>query len=141
MLNYAIAPELLAPYVPHGTELDLFESQALVSIVAFHFTRTRVLGLPVPGHQDFPEVNLRFYVRRTVGGEERRGAVFISELVPKRAVAWVARTFYQEAYSVGRIASKVSREQIEYSWRFKGQDSWLSCESGELVRGRAAGVD
>lgn len=125
MLNYAIAPELLAPHVPRGTELDLFEGQALVSIVAFHFTRTRVLGVPVPGHQNFPEVNLRFYVRRTVGGEVRRGAVFIGELVPKRAVAWVARTFYQEPYSVGKIASNVSREQIEYFWRFEREYSWL----------------
>src|SRR2546427_5648419 len=35
-----------------------------ISMVGFLFQRTRVLGAPIPGYQDFEEVNLRFYVRR-----------------------------------------------------------------------------
>jgi uncharacterized protein YqjF (DUF2071 family) len=47
MLNYEVPPELLHPYVPHGTELDLLDGKALVSVVGFRFMRTRVLGVPV----------------------------------------------------------------------------------------------
>ena len=38
---------------------------------------TRVLGLPIPFHRDFDEVNLRFYVRRLVNGEVRRAVTFL----------------------------------------------------------------
>jgi uncharacterized protein len=77
LLNYAVEPNLLQPYVPYGTELDSFEGQALVSLVGFRFLRTKVLGVRVPFHRDFDEVNLRFYVRRCEGEAIRRGVVFI----------------------------------------------------------------
>src|SRR5438128_2571069 len=79
------------PLVPCGVELDLWEGAALVSMVGFLFLDCRVLGVPVPFHRNFEEVNLRFYVRRKAGGEWRRGVVFIREIVPRRAIALVAR--------------------------------------------------
>ena len=69
-----------------------------MSMVGFMFLDTKLKGIPVPFHRHFEEVNLRFYVRRVVDGELRRGVVFIKELVPRRALAWVARTFYNERY-------------------------------------------
>ena len=98
MLNYAIAPGVLRPLVPIGTELDTFAGTSYVSIVGFRFIGTRLLGVPVPLHRHFEEVNLRFYVRRRAGPEWRRGVVFVRELVPRRAVAWTARLFYDEPY-------------------------------------------
>src|SRR5690242_13556795 len=83
MLNYAVDPSLLKPFVPPGTELDYFNGKTYFSLVGFEFYRTRVLGFTVPFHQTFEEVNLRFYVRRG----SKRGVVFIRELVPKYAVA------------------------------------------------------
>jgi hypothetical protein len=69
-------------------------------MVGFRFLDTRVLGLPVPGHRDFDEVNLRFYVRRRAeDGAWQRGVVFVRELVPRRAIAAVARWWYNEPYS------------------------------------------
>jgi len=64
ILNYEVPPKLLHRLVPLGTELDDFNGTTLVSLVGFRFLDTRVLGLAVPGHRDFDEVNLRFYVRR-----------------------------------------------------------------------------
>jgi uncharacterized protein YqjF (DUF2071 family) len=64
MLNYAIDPQILRPLVPAGTELDFHDGQTFVSVVGFLFLRTRVLGVPIPLHRNFEEVNLRFYVRR-----------------------------------------------------------------------------
>ena len=64
LLNYEVPPALLRPLVPAGTELDMWGGATLASIVGFRFLDTRVLGLSIPGHRDFDEINLRFYVRR-----------------------------------------------------------------------------
>jgi uncharacterized protein YqjF (DUF2071 family) len=94
LISWAIPPERLQPLVPMGTELDFHEGHTFVSLVAFEFLETRVRGVALPGHRNFIEVNLRFYVRRG----DRRGVVFIKELVPRPLIAWVARTVYGEPY-------------------------------------------
>ena len=86
--------------VPTGTTLDSWRGQTFVSLVGFQFQNTKVLGVPVPSHQSFEEVNLRFYVRRVVGDEIRPGVVFIRELVPRLAVGGMARLLYREPYRV-----------------------------------------
>ena len=87
MLNYEVPAALLEQLIPRGTVLDLWQDRAVVSVVGFRFLRTRLLGIPVPFHRNFDEVNLRFYVRRELPtGEVRRGVVFIRELVPRRIV-------------------------------------------------------
>ena len=92
MVNYLVDPAALVPLVPAGTELDDWQGRTYVSVVGFRFLRTRVLGVPVPFHRNFDEVNLRFYVRRRVDGERRKGVAFVKEIVPRRAIAFVART-------------------------------------------------
>ena len=99
MLNYEVPPALLRPLVPLGTELESWDGATLASMVGFRFLDTRVLGVPIPGHRDFDEINLRFYVRRRgEDGRWRRGVVFVRELVPRRAIAFVARRCYNEPY-------------------------------------------
>jgi uncharacterized protein YqjF (DUF2071 family) len=136
MLNYRVAPDLLRPYVPAGTELDCWDGATYLSIVGFLFHDTRVLGVPVPMHRHFEEVNLRFYVRRTVGGEVRRAVTFIRELVPRRAIATVAKLTYNEPYRalpmrhrLGPLdAATGAPSLVEYSWRHLGDWSQLSVE-------------
>lgn len=103
MLNYRVDPALLADRVPAGTALDPEGGDHWVSLVGFLFLDTALLGLPVPLHRNFEEVNLRFYVAREVPDEarglpRRRGVAFIKELVPKPAIATVARVVYNENY-------------------------------------------
>ena len=104
MAQYVVKPKLLMPYLPQGVELDLFqpttgESRCYVSLVAFLFDKVRVKGLAIPLHTRFEEINLRFYVRRREpDGSIKRGVVFIREFVPRRAIAWVAKRFYEEPY-------------------------------------------
>jgi uncharacterized protein YqjF (DUF2071 family) len=98
MLNWQVDPELVAPLVPPGVELDFHEGKTFISLVGFLFLNTRLLGLPIPRHRNFEEVNLRFYVRRHVGSEVRRGVAFIKEIVPSRAIATTARLAYNEPY-------------------------------------------
>ena len=98
MLNYEIDPAVLSALLPAGVELDDWQGKTLVSMVGFMVLRTRVLGLPIPAHRNFEEVNLRFYVRRRVGQEWRRGVVFVKEIVPRPWIAQIARRLYQENY-------------------------------------------
>ena len=90
MLNYEIDPSVLRPLVPKGTELDPYRGRHFVSVVGFLFLDTRVLGLPIPFHRNFEEVNLRFYVRRRAREGWRRGVAFVKEVVPRIAIAAVA---------------------------------------------------
>lgn len=121
MLNYEVDPALLAPYVPLGTELDRLDGKAFISLVGFRFLHTKFLGIRVPFHRNFDEVNLRFYVRRSVGGVVKRGVVFIQEIVPRRAIAAVARLVYNENYRclpmAHRICSDDGARRVEYGWR------------------------
>jgi len=121
MLNFAVEPAILAPLVPPGTELDFEEGETFVSIVGLLFLDTRLLGLPIPRHRDFEEVNLRFYVRRKSADTWRRGVVFVRELVPRRAVALVARAFYGERYLALPMKHEIEhvdlKLNVEYSWR------------------------
>src|SRR5688572_16784407 len=94
MANYRIEPALLSEFVPSGTELDFWNGECYASLVAFKFFETKVLGIPVPFHRNFLEVNLRFYVKRVVENETKRGVVFVKEIVPRLAIAFIARTLY-----------------------------------------------
>jgi len=142
MLNFAVEPAILAPLVPPGTELDFEEGETFVSIVGLLFLDTRLLGLSIPRHRDFEEVNLRFYVRRKSADTWRRGVVFVRELVPRRAVALVARAFYGERYFALPMKHEIEhvdlKLNVEYSWR-RGR-KWESLKmsaSGEAQSIRA----
>jgi hypothetical protein len=136
MLNYEVDRKLLDDYVPPGTVLDSFEGRTYVSLVGFQFRHTKLFGsLPIPFHTDFEEINLRFYVRRKVGNEERRGVVFIAEIVPKRAVAQIARLAYGENYVClpmkHRINTKGATKTAEYEWHLNG--AWCKLHAQATV--------
>jgi uncharacterized protein YqjF (DUF2071 family) len=124
MLNYELDPARLAPFVPAGTELDEWEGKTFVSMVGFMFLRTRVLGLALPFHVNFEEVNLRFYVRREGPEGWRRGVVFLKEIVPRAMIAWVARAVYNERYVALPMRHQIKRVddeiEVEYGWRTSG---------------------
>ena len=130
MLNYEIDPAMLNSFVPRGVELDTWNGRHFVSVVGFLFLKTRVLGLPIPFHRNFEEINLRFYVRRRAEEGWRRGVVFIKEIVPRWAIATVARVVYNENYIARRMRHRIDSEvgtiamngSVEYSWRDEG--SW-----------------
>jgi len=124
MINYEVDAKVLQPHVPAGTTLDSWQGRYFASLVGFQFLRTRVLGIPIPFHRNFEEVNLRFYVRREVGKEVRRGVVFIRELVPRYAIALVARAMYNEPYRALPMRHAVALEPAltaSYSWLLGGR--------------------
>jgi uncharacterized protein YqjF (DUF2071 family) len=137
MLNYEIERTALAPLVPAGTELDFWNGKTFVSVVGFLFRDTRVCRIPIPFHRHFEEVNLRFYVRRKADSW-RRGVVFIKELVPRKAIAFVARKFYNENYLALPMSHRIEKfhEEIKsasYFWRYNGRENYLKV----ITRGAA----
>jgi len=139
MLNYEVDPQILLPLLPQGTELNAYQGKTFVSMVGFRFERTRLLGWPVPFHQQFPEVNLRFYVRRRVDDRWRRGVVFVREIVPRRAAAFIARTVFDENMTAMPVRCEVepgnetqSLASVEYRWRYRGQWQRLAVQTSGL---------
>ncbi len=131
MLNYEVVPEVLKPYIPAGTTLDLYEGKALVSMVGFMFNNTSVLGVKWPFHINFEEVNLRFYVQYDDGVQVKRGAVFISEIAPKHIIAYVANALYKEHYRRMPMRHSFAIEnanhtQYLYEWKLNGKWNKLS---------------
>jgi len=126
MINYEVDPQILKPYLPAATELDLWHGKALVSMVGFMFLNTRVLGVKWPRHVNFEEVNLRFYVRHFDGKVWKRGAVFISEIVPKHIIPIIANTIYNEHYQAMPMRNSYAKiNNIEtaflYEWKLNNQ--------------------
>ncbi len=134
MCNYNIDPTVLTPLVPAGTELDQYDGRTMVSLVGFLFLNTRVLGVPIPLHRNFEEVNLRFYVRRRAEEGWRRAVVFVKELVPRFAIAAIAKTLYGENYAAVPMSHKIVEVpgktgdnglRVSYDWSLKGRRNHL----------------
>jgi hypothetical protein len=134
MLNFEVDPAILAPWLPSGTELDAWQGKTLVSLVGFRFLQTRLKGIPIPWHRDFDEVNLRFYVRRRAASGWRRGVVFVRELVPRAAIATVARLIYEEPYLAVPMRHLIEPpgglpRLVEYGWSFRDTACHLRVET------------
>lgn len=125
LFNYEINPNILTPFLPAKTELDLHQGKCLISLVGFMFVDTKMLGIRIPFHVNFEEVNLRFYVRHKSQGKWKRGVVFIKEIVPHFAISTVANLIYKEHYETCYMnhSWQVDYDQlkISYSWRKKGK--------------------
>lgn len=126
LFNYEVDAKLLEQYIPAGTEIDIWNNKCYVSLVGFMFKNTKVLGLKVPFHVDFEEVNLRFYVKRFENGEWKRGVVFIKEIVPKKAITFIANTLYQEHYETQKMRNEIMENENTntFIYHWKNNKKW-----------------
>jgi uncharacterized protein len=131
MANYIVDAAVLQPYLPNKTKLDLYNGNAYVSLVGFMFTNTRILGLKIPFHINFEEVNLRFYVRYNDNGTWKRGTVFIKEIVPKPAISFIANTVYHEKYDTKRMKHLTTETEttLALSYQWKHKNKWNRIEA------------
>jgi len=122
LITYAVEAAVLKPELPRGCELDMRDGLAFVSLVVFDFLDTRVKGCRVPRHVNFPEINLRYYVRC----KGLRGVSFIREFVPRRMIAWVARRIYNEPYIATPMQSRIGcdGDHWETAHRFWFAGTW-----------------
>ncbi len=123
LASYVVPDNVLLPLLPPGLTLDKRGGSAWCSLVGFDFSQMRVLGWSVPpafGICDFPEFNLRFYVREG----DRRGVVFVHELVPNPLIALAARLTYNEKYALARMTSRVTQvgetRRVRHDFRAAG---------------------
>ncbi len=128
IFNYEIDPKILEKYIPIGTEIDLWNEKCYISLIGFMFENVKILGIKIPFHVNFEEVNLRFYVKRFEDGKWKRGVVFIKEIVPKHAISIIANTLYNENYHTmpmkhARTEHKNSK-MFQYKW--KKANKWNS---------------
>lgn len=129
-VNYQVDRNLLEPRVPDGVQLQLFNGKAYLSLVAFLFKDLKISGIPAPFHQEFEEVNLRFYVKQGSAEGEKWGVVFIREIVPKAFLAAAARALFNEKYislpmrhhfEIGQDPANT----IEYRWWGEQKESYV----------------
>lgn len=146
LANYQVDPTILKKYLPSKTELDLWNGICYVSLVGFMFQNTKVLGLKIPFHVNFEEVNLRFYVKhKSAKGEWRRGVVFIKEIVPKSAITFVANNLYKEHYQTLEMSHRWENNEMletEYAWQYNNRWNRISVktdlQSKEIAEGSEA---
>ena len=126
-LNYHVDRNLLSSRIPEGVQLQLFNGKAYISIVAFLFKNLQVAGIPAPFHQQFEQVNLRFYVKQGTAAAEKRGVVFIREIVPKTLLANTAQVLFHEKYVSVPMSHRYQIDEsplneVEYSWQTERKD-------------------
>lgn len=131
MMNYEADPALLVKYVPAYTELDNWNGRHFVSLVGFLFQDTRFLGVKVPFHINFPEINLRIYLRR-INDKKKKGVLFIREFIQKPAITVIANNLYREHYKTIPIKHTWLKDEsglvVNYSW--KNNAEWNVMEAG-----------
>ncbi|MEP6682523.1 MAG: DUF2071 domain-containing protein, partial [Parafilimonas sp.] len=131
MANYIVDPSLLKKYLPCQTELDTFNGDHYVSLVAFLFRDVKVRGIAFPFHTNFEEVNLRFYVRYKENNVWKRGVVFMKEIVPRRMISLIANTLYGENYATHKMKhqwTKTSNElYVNYEWKVGKKWNHINC--------------
>ena len=145
LANYEVDDAILAPFVPARTELDKWNNTTYVSLVGFMFLNTKMLGIKIPFHVNFEEVNLRFYVRHRHNGEWKRGVVFIKEIVPRPAITFVANTLYGEHYQTAKMRHNWQVDQdsrtTKYEWLCQKQWQSFSIESAVESTAMPAGSE
>lgn len=145
MANYTIDPAVLKRYLPCRTELDTYNGQHFISLVGFLFANTKVLGLSIPFHRTFEEVNLRFYVRYKEAGEWKRGVVFLKEIVPRRAISLVANTLYGEKYATHPMKHSWEHSaegfHVNYAWKVGTEWNYLKALAEKKASPLVAGSE
>lgn len=126
LFNYEIDAKILEKHIPKGTEIDIWKGKCYVSLVGFMFEKVKLLGMKIPFHTNFEEVNLRFYVKRFENGEWKRGVVFIKEIVPKFGLTFVANTMYKEHYQTLPMKHSISekRDSMVFKYQWKKENNW-----------------
>jgi uncharacterized protein YqjF (DUF2071 family) len=105
------------------------------------------VGIANPGHRDFEEVNLSFYVRRRAEDGWRRGVVFVKEIVPRFAIAGTARLLYGEKYVSLPMRHSIAGDParggmyVMYGWRFHRKWNGIGAVAGGVAQEAAPGSE
>ena len=118
-LHWRVPVDVMRALVPAGLELDLFDGSAWIGVTPFRMTKVRpVFSPPVPTATDFPELNVRTYVR--YGGHA--GVWFFSLDAASWLAVNTARTAIGLPYFQAHMKERRAGEEVHYDSRRKLSD-------------------
>ncbi len=111
-VHWRVPPQALRPLIPEPLQIDAFQGAAWVGFVPFVIESVRPVWLPpVPRLFDFPEANVRTYVRYG----EQRGVWFFSLDAAHRLAVWVARQYWKLPYFHARMRCQlIAPNEVAY---------------------------
>ena len=130
-LHWPCAPALLQAHLPVGLEIDTFEETGWIGLTPFHLMGLRPPFLPsISCVSDFPEVNLRTYVR----GPSGPGIWFFSLDAAAVTAVLGARLTYGLPYYWSRMTVRATaRNRIRYTSARAGAAADITVEVGEAL--------
>ena len=113
-LHWQVAPEALMPFIPDGLEVDCFDGRAYVGAIPFMMRNVRPRwAVSVPGISNFPEFNVRTYVRHNGKG----GVLFLT----LDAQSWITCTYAPRAYGLPYRYAKGHVAAVDETHRWASQ--------------------
>jgi uncharacterized protein len=120
--HWSFDPDLIRPLVPTELNLDLWQGRAYIAVTPFVIRGLRPRGTPsLPGISNFPEVNVRTYVRF----RDQPGVYFFSLDAGNLSAVAGARMMYKLPYYPARMTVADADGQIVYSSRRVSRGSAL----------------
>lgn len=132
MSTFEVNENILKPYLPKDSELDLYNGKVLMSMVAFTFSKVKFFGFKVPFHQKFGQINFRFYVKSKVNNT--KGVVFIKEFAPKPLIAYVANVFYNEPYFFKKIGLNKANNNNVFTIKYTYKNLKIEATSKQQIQ-------
>lgn len=110
-LHWPVRAEDIRSLVPARLELDTFEGSAWVGVVPFRMTNVRgFLAPPIPTAHDFPELNVRTYVRH----RGHAGIWFFSLDAESWLAVMAARASTNLPYFYARMKEERAGDEVAY---------------------------
>jgi uncharacterized protein YqjF (DUF2071 family) len=127
-INFQVDAKILRPLVPPGLELDFYNGETYVSLIAMMLKNVKIWGLPFPLVPSSPELSLRFYVQRKIGDEVEKGACLIKDYISGSTAAWFLESQFKTEFAKMKIKCQSSGfgenviPEVEYQW--KVNENW-----------------
>lgn len=111
-LHWQVARDAVAGRIPGGLELDTYNDAAWLGVTPFRMTGVRpIYSPPIPTATDFPELNVRTYVRH----KDTAGVFFFSLDAASKLAVKAARTATNLPYFHARMQEKRDRDEVHYT--------------------------
>lgn len=112
--HWRIPARSIAPLIPRGLKLDLFDGDAWIGVVPFRMSGIRHRVAPsVPGLSAFAELNVRTYVTHN----DKSGVWFFSLDAASRVAVRVARWKFYLPYFDARMSCEMAGDNVIYRSR------------------------
>lgn len=111
-LHWQVPQDAFVGKIPVGVELDTYNDSAWLGVTPFRMTGVRpIFTPPIPTASDFPELNVRTYVRY----KDVAGVFFFSLDAASKLAVKAARTATNLPYFHARMHERRDRDEVHYA--------------------------